>query len=196
VSIFTNRYAVIGGFGRSGSNWTLQILDTSPETHCRSEPGNIKGCPFSVVTRLFDEGEGDPEAILENWPQILDRLQKYSGQRDHPITIPKHHVWPLSVRLGLAQVPFRPRTRRALSVFSPRFKAGEWQLPWWIWKQNHVQNAFLVVKNTIDYSLAAPLLKQDRNALLIHNMRHPAASLNSLLRRYSGSWFGEVQPIF
>ena len=37
------RYVLIAGQGRSGTNWLLQILDLSSQTHCRNEPNDCIG---------------------------------------------------------------------------------------------------------------------------------------------------------
>lgn len=180
----TKGYAMIGGNGRSGTNWILQLLDASPETHCRSEPIDLEGSPFREIRpNLYDFADGDVETVRQRWPELLDWARSHAGLRDLPITVPKDHIWPLAVQLGLAQMPYRRRMRSALGVLWPRFRASEFALPWWLWRGDRVRDAFLALKMHVLAHHAVQILS-DENARFVHNIRHPCGFLNSFLRRF------------
>ncbi|MGK7911983.1 MAG: hypothetical protein AB4050_10970 [Synechococcus sp.] len=179
------RYAIVGGNGRSGSNWVLQLFDASPETHCRSEPVFLKGSPFQKIRpHLYSLLDEDVDVVSNQWSELVTWASGHAGIRDHPVVSQKNHVHSLAVLLGLAQVPYRPTARRALATVLPRFQVDEFVLPWWIWRSKKVKDAFLVLKFHFLAHHAEPILTADEKARFVHNVRHPGGYINSLSRRF------------
>src|SRR4051812_20363205 len=98
------RYVLIAGQGRSGTNWLLEIFDRSPRTHCRNEPNE---CAGSALSELASGWTFDPElgAELEPvWDEAIARTAASFGDRDHAIPVPKDHFSGPAQRMGLVRI--------------------------------------------------------------------------------------------
>lgn len=179
-----NRYALIVGNGRSGTNWLLSMLDASPETHCRNEPQDILTSPFHGLPQP-EQIQDLPGVMSERWLNFAEWTGSHMGERDHRIKTPKHHVHVLSQQLGVAHWPVRPKIRKALKLVWPEFRQGEWSMPWWIGRQGKLSQAYGVFKiNDLRAWYVQWLLANYPHLPIIHLVRHPGGQLNSGINRF------------
>src|SRR5687767_7607710 len=139
-----DRYVMICGQGRSGTNWLLDILDQSPRTHCRNEPNEIAASPLAKLPIPSVLG-GDTAALARNWDSAVDWTSKHIGERDHALPGPKDHIWPVSRVLGLSRAMNR-RPRRIVGTVFRSLRQGEWDLPRWIGSRGRLGKALPVLK--------------------------------------------------
>jgi hypothetical protein len=181
----TDKCIIITGNGRSGSNWMLDILDASPDTHCRNEPHSIKDSPMNYIASLASPEKA--KALLPDiWDESVNLSRCRMGQRDHRITHPKRYVHSWSQKVGLTSFIQRPNFIHMLKTISPKYQSGEWPMPWWIGNQNELANSSVVLKIINLYPWTTSwILKNKLNTPVIHIVRHPGGQINSFLRRYA-----------
>ena len=98
------RYVLIAGHGRSGTNWLLEILDQSRQTHCRNEPNECPGSAFfEVPTGRIHRPELDAE-LEAVWDQAVARTSTSFGMRDQSIPVDKDHFSRVAQRMGLVRL--------------------------------------------------------------------------------------------
>lgn len=179
-----NRYALIIGNGRSGTNWLLSMLDASPQTHCRNEPQDIPSSPFHGLPHA-QHLQNEPEEMAHRWETFAKWTGTHMGERDHRIKAPKHHVYPISQRLGVAYWPVRPKIRKALKFVWPALNQGEWLMPWWIGRQEKLSQAYGIFKvNDLRAWYVLWLLNEYPHLPIVHIVRHPGGQLNSGINRF------------
>lgn len=178
------KYALIIGNGRSGTNWLLSMLDASPKTHCRNEPHDIVTSPFHNLPSA-QTLQADPNEMAERWEHFTTWTGTHMGERDHRIKFSKHHVYPLSQRLGVAYWPVRPKIRTALKLFHPSLRQGEWHMPWWIGSQRQLEQSYAIFKiNDFRAWYTRWLLQERPQVPVVHLARHPGGQLNSGIKRF------------
>jgi len=178
------KYALIVGNGRSGTNWLLSMLDASPATHCRNEPHDISDSPFHDLPNPVQMQE-NPELMAKKWDDFATWTGRHMGERDHRIKAPKTHVHEMSQKLGVAYWPVRPKIRSALKLALPALRHGEWSMPWWIGSQNHLEKSYAVFKiNDFRAWYVHWLLENRPQVPIVHLVRHPGGQLNSGINRF------------
>ena len=176
-------YVMIVGHGRSGTNWLLDVLDTSPLTHVRNEPNEIEGAPLTSLASPWVKRPSQPD-LDARWDAAARWAADHIGNRDHHALVPKryYHAWSTALHLPRAMV--RPRIRNAASMLSPSLRAGEWPLPWWAGSQRRMCEALPVLKFTQVPGWACWVLENRPNTRVLHIVRHPGGFLNSWRNRY------------
>lgn len=179
------RYILIVGNGRSGTNWLLDILDASRLTFCRSEPDGIYSSPMRKIHDLeFKEQVHDSDAFGNHWDVMVEWTRLHIGIRDHQITTPKKYIHPVSLKLGLARWPNRPKIRKLLSFIMPELRQEEILMPWWIGDRYKLTQAIPVFKIDLDPWLVSWILQHRSQTTMLHIVRHPGGILNSTLERF------------
>jgi hypothetical protein len=177
------KYALIVGQGRSGTNWLLDIFDASAQTFCRNEPNAVSGSPCGQLAPLW-RVEPQMQDMDQLWDDIAAQMGRRMGERDHRLKHPKQYVHPLSRQLGIASFPARPKIRAALQTIAPGLRGGEWDLPWWVGDQSKLAAALAVFKINRASRIATWLLRNRPQVPVIHIIRHPGGRLNSWVNRF------------
>lgn len=177
------KYALISGHGRSGTNWLLDIFDSSPETFCRNEPNEVHDSLCSQLSPLWYVTATTPDMDC-HWDKISAWMGSHMGERDHRLVTPKDYVHPLAQKSGIAYFPARPKIRAALRLVLPALRAGEWEMPWWVGHQAKLEEAYTILKINQSARIAIWLLKNRPKVPVVHIVRHPGGRLNSWLNRF------------
>lgn len=181
------RYAIITGTGRSGTNWLLDTLDTSPETHCRNEPHGLVGTALNRFPLVWTEPHVDrPGYYRDHWDQVAHQTARRFGIRDHNITYTKPYLHPWSNHLNASRLMTGPRARRVVSRVDRRLARTEWLMPSWVGSQRSLEQSLAVLKILIDAPLLEWLLEERPDVPVVHIVRHPGGRLNSWLTRLLG----------
>lgn len=187
------RYALIIGNGRSGTNWLLTMLDASRLTHCRNEPQDIATSPYHKLPEppFIDSTSA---AMDRRWDEFATWTAQRMGERDLPIANPKNHVHRWSQKIGLARLPARPRLQRLLQPIVPVLQQGEWRMPAWVGNQAQLEQALAILKvNDLKAWTAEWLFQQRPQVPIIHITRHPGGQLNSGIKRFFANLSPEQQ---
>jgi hypothetical protein len=176
-------YAVITGNGRSGTNWLETILDSSPLTHCRSEPYDIPTSPFNQIPQVWKAGKAAPD-MERFWDETVRWSRSRIGRRDHAFTSPKRFVHPLARISGVTRLIAHSKSRRMIAFLQPSLRQGEWRMPWWIGSQRRLEQAYPVFKINLDRQMVSWILEHRPQARILHIVRHPCGRLSSWLSRY------------
>ncbi len=176
------RYGLILGQGRSGTNWILDSLDASPMTFCRNEPNECVPSVMDLLPNPWRIG-ADGARLAQLWDRVAEETLLLMGERDHRLNHPKTFVNPLSQRLGIAQLSARPRLRKQLSRVLWSWGDGEWRMPQWV---GHLDDPeiFGVFKLVQGYNWATWVLDNRPGVPVVQVVRHPAGRHESFLRRY------------
>jgi len=177
------KYALITGHGRSGTNWLLDIFNASHQTFCRNEPNEVHDSPCNQLHPLWHVTASMSDMDV-SWDELAACMASSMGERDHRLIAPKDYVHPLSQKLGIAYFPARPKILPALRVFLPPLRSGEWEMPWWIGDQSKLTQAYAVLKINQSARIAIWLLKNRPQVPVFHIVRHPGGRLNSWLNRF------------
>jgi len=177
------RYVLITGQGRSGTNWLLEILDQSRQTHCRNEP---EGCAGSALSALPLGRVSCPELeakLASMWDAAIIRTSQSFGERDHQISVYKDHLSRPLHRLGLVRIVSGPRFRRVLGLVIPSLLQGERPIPSWLENKRQQDRSLPILKvSMVGWIVWA--LRNRPEARVLHIVRHPGGYLNSLINRW------------
>ncbi len=177
-------YGLIVGDGRSGSNWLLTMLNTSPVTHCRNEPQDIATSPYNNLPTYADFVK-DPAAFGPLWDAFARWTASHIGERDLRIESHKDHIHRLALKSGLAQVLARPKLRRGLRMLAPAYRTGEWPLPRWMGSRNRLASAYAIFKiNGMRAWMVRWVAENRPDVPILHIIRHPGGQLNSGINRF------------
>ena len=180
----TQRYVMIVGQGRSGTNWLLDLFDLHSSTFCRNEPDHTPGSPLEEL-RVFGTVCADPGGELAaKWDAAVNWTGVRMGERDPQITARKDFIFPISQRLGGAWFLSHHRLRRMVGLLSPAWRKGEWLLPRWMGSDRRLAEALLVLKTNQVPGWAYHVMEHAPDMPIIHIVRHPGGFLNSWKRRY------------
>ena len=177
-------YVLVVGHGRSGTNWLLDILDASPETHCRNEPNEVPNSALEYVRDLWFS-ENAINHIVPDWDQKISLARISMSERDHRITTPKNHIYTFAQKSGLSGLPSSSKARKLLRLFVPTLRQGEWIVPWWISPSKKLNNSCTILKiNMLAASFVDWHTKQYPQIPILHIVRHPGGYLNSSITRF------------
>lgn len=176
-------YAAIVGQGRSGTNWLLDLLDLSSQTHCRNEANELTASPLAklplpTVKSHFDKDFG------EQWDRAIALSAVRLGRRDRIGAHSKIHLYEPVRQLGGATLLSKQKFRQLLSVTAPSLGESEWPVPRWLAARKDLEQAFLVLKLNQVPAWAEWLLLNRPNVSIVHIVRHPGGFLNSWQNRY------------
>src|SRR5262249_7473253 len=122
-------YVLIAGCGRSGTNWLLDILNQSRQTHCRNEPNQCAGSALAALPRGFAPCPLLDAELERGWDEAIARACRSFGHADHPIDVKKDHYSGAAQRMGLVRIARGKRLRRVLGSVLPSFRRQEWPIP-------------------------------------------------------------------
>lgn len=177
------RYSVVTGQGRSGTNWLLDMVDTSPETFCRSEPNALDGSPFEVLGPLWLN-----DVNVELWERQWDRVAALSlrsmGERDHPFPVRKDYVRSMAQKCGAIDRLHGRRSRKAMGVMMPSLRHSQWPFPAWAAAPDRLAGAHGVLKVNRANGLLRWILVARPDVPVVNIIRHPAGRHLSYTRRF------------
>src|SRR5947207_2507909 len=169
---------------RSGTNWLLEILDQSRQTHCRNEPNE---CPGSALAALPSGQTCHPGlgAELESaWDQAIARASRSFGGRDHLIPVRKDHFSRLAQQVELVRLARGKRLRKVLGSVLRAPLPEEWPIPSWVGSRRRRDRLLPVLKFTIIPGWIVWALRNRPAAHVLHIVRHPGGFLNSYIKRW------------
>lgn len=176
----------IAGFGRSGTNWLLNLLDLHPSTHCRNEPDRLATSPFQRLP-CNEHSAVTPETFAAAWDTAVRWACLRYGERDRMPRRHKSYLRDRTVDLGLWRVLEKRRVRSLLSVTSPSLRKAEWTVPWWLDAPDALSRARHVLKLNDRHYWFAWVMAQRPSSRIVHLVRHPGGVLQSWRKR----WLGE-----
>lgn len=174
---------LLTGLGRSGTNWLLSLLDISSRTHCRNEPNEIENSPLTALDAAIVDPRKDAE-YTEKWDAAVEWAATRLGNRDHPPTVAKDHIYSTSSWLGLTTLVRRHRTRGVLSSVMPSWREPEWLMPRWLGSRRRLREAVVVLKVLATAGWVDWLVRSRKDPVILHIVRHPGGFLNSWANRY------------
>ena len=180
----SDRYGMIIGTGRCGTNWLTDMFNYSTVTHCRYEPDGILSSPLqSLPNKWFTAACSD---VLEaRWDEAIRHTCHRIGRVDRPVVGQKVYFHRLASRTGLVNWPHRRRLGQACRLIVPRFRREEWTVPAWMGSQRRLEReAFTIIKILSMHGWASWLMPNRPEVPIIHIVRHPAGTLNSYLNRF------------
>ena len=172
--------AFILGMGRSGTNFLLDLIDSSPLTHCRNEPDELSGgaleswSGWKIHRSLFAAGDLSRD---------LREVVLCGGERDR--AIPPFKSWLRSA----ASTPARALSRTTLRKLVPGLGSSEYHLPAALVRSEELFSALHVLKINAAPSVAEVFMSaaDDHDApeaRVIHIVRNPAGFLRSWRQRW------------
>jgi len=118
-----DKYVLIIGHGRSGTNLALDLLDCHPATLCRNEPNEIPGAAMSSLAGELVRAESG-DRFLGNWREAVAAAAGRHGSRDRFHRAYKQYYSTKLHSLLAEKVLGRRTVRRSLGI-----KGGEWPVP-------------------------------------------------------------------
>jgi len=178
-------YVVIVGHGRSGTNWLVDLIDISRETHCRSEPEGVRGGALNRMPGADFDRECD-DVLDAKWDDAVRVVSMRFGERDRRAVRRKAYLHELPRRLGLTRLVLDSHARSRLGRLLPSLRSGEWRLPKFAGSEERLARALHVLKLAGDPGWAAWVLRNRPRVATLHIIRHPGGFLNSWRNRYFG----------
>jgi hypothetical protein len=178
------RYILIAGHGRSGTNWLLEILDQSQQTHCRNEPNECVGSALSALPSAWVDHPGLTAELESTWDEAIARASRSFGDRDHSIPVYKDHFSRPAQRIGLVRLARGKKIRKALGSVLTAPLPEEWPIPPWVGGQSGGDRLVPVLKVNFVPGWIAWALRNRPEAHVLHIVRHPGGYLNSLIKRW------------
>jgi hypothetical protein len=178
------RYVLIAGQGRSGTNWLLDILNQSRQTHCRNEPN---ACAGSALNELPKGEVPRPElesTLASMWDGAIARTSRSFGERDHLIRAYKEHFSRPLQRLGMVRLVTGRRFRSVVGRVVPAYRKGEWPVPRWLGSRRRNERMVPVFKLELAPGWIIWALRNRPEAQVLHLLRHPGGFLHSYMKRF------------
>ena len=177
------RYVLIAGHGRSGTNWLLEILDQSQQTHCRNEPNECAGSALSELpSGQIDRPELDGE-LEPVWDAAIERTSTSFGSRDQSINVYKNHFSRAAQGMGLVRIARGKKLRKILSPIMSSLRCEEWPVPSWVVNKRQNDRSLPILKINMEPGWIVWVLRNRPEARVLHIVRHPGGFLNSLMKR-------------
>jgi hypothetical protein len=178
-----DRFVLICGKGRSGSNRLLDAFDRHEGTICRSELNAVQGGDFKRLRPgMFEEDL--TEADTEGWCRAVARARFRQSGRDRFDQTDKAWMAPRALAALSNKILSRPKARRGLSRVVGGFDPHEWNRPSFTYDREKLQGALLALKILSWPGYAVKMHDADPGMLVVHNIRHPAKYLNSWMNRF------------
>jgi hypothetical protein len=177
-------YILIAGQGRSGTNWLLEILDQSRQTHCRNEPNECAGSALAALPTGLGCRPGLGAELESAWDAAIARASRSFGERDHTIPAAKDHFSRLAQRTGLVRLARSKRLRKGLNSVRRTRLAEEWPIPSWVRSRRGWDQRVPVLKLTVVPGWIVWALENRPEARVLHIVRHPGGFLNSYIKRW------------
>ncbi len=178
-----HRYSIVTGQGRSGTNWLLDLLDTSPDTFCRNEPNAIPGSPFEVLGPLW-LNDVNADIWEREWDGVADVATLSMGERDHPFAVQKSFTRPLVQQLKIADRYHGRRSLESLRRVFPSLRPGQFPMPSIVASSNSLAKAHGVLKINRANGVLRWVLNNRPDVPVINIVRHPAGRHLSYTKRF------------
>ncbi|MEM9476987.1 MAG: sulfotransferase [Pseudomonadota bacterium] len=174
------KYLVISGSGRSGTNLTLDLLDKHPQTACRNEPYSLNGGMMSALPGQLEPFEV-PEHFVADWNEIIERLKFAKGTRDRRARYYKSYYSSGLSRWLAEGALTHPKVQRALRVIRVRSAAEE------IYVEplfDQSASIFPVYKINLRPHWLEATHHVNTSQLILHVVRNPIDVMKSWMNRY------------
>ena len=173
----------IFGYGRSGTNWLLNLMDLHLETHCRNEPNVIRSSPLALLP--YSDVSFKPDTSFDkSWDKAIYWAATHFGERDRIPQNRKSFLYSFLFRCGMLELIEKRRIRILLSCISPSLIQPEWGLPWWFGPIHALNKAQPILKIAMKHNWAIWILNNRPDSKIIHIVRHPGGVLQSWRKRY------------
>jgi hypothetical protein len=173
----------IFGYGRSGTNWLLNLMDLHRDTHCRNEPNELRLAPLGELPHE-NAAFAPPPEFGARWDEAVHWAATHFGERDRIPQSKKSYLYELPFELGLWR-PFEHRKLlKALSVLRPSLRLPEWPLPPWLGRRDALDRARPILKLVTMHRWAAWVLEHRPTSKVVHIVRYPAGVHQSWSKRY------------
>lgn len=173
----------IFGYGRSGTNWLLNILNLHGDTHCRNEPNKQSTSLFKHLP--LSDGRFESDASFETlWDDAVDWACTHYGERDRMPRSKKNYLYDLPFDLGMWRILEKQKIRLILSPLSPSLASSEWRLPWWLGPRHALEKARPVLKIVAQHNWCQWAVANRSDSHKIHIIRHPGGVMLSWAKRY------------
>ena len=139
-------YVLIAGQGRSGTNWILEILNLSRQTHCRNEPNECSGSAFSELPPGSFCYPALNATLECKWDDAVKQTSASFGIRDHPVAVSKDYFSPAAERLGLIRIARAKKLRKLAASAFPVHRREEWPIPSWALKNGESNSSLPIHK--------------------------------------------------
>lgn len=186
-------YVNVVGFGRSGTNMVLGVLDFHPDTICRNEVDGVFGTPFTGLgDKMFVSSE--PDDFADRWAHTITLARNSVGDRD-PHAKNKSYLRTNIVSKTWHGVMSRRKLRRLILPRVEGRTLEEWRRPAICVDREKFQAALPVFK------LMAPAWAIRAHAphpqqKVVHVIRNPHNFLQSWWGRYVGKIPGGPERVF
>jgi hypothetical protein len=182
------RYALILGQGRSGTNFLLQLLDMSLETHCRNEADRPPLNVLHVLDRHRYYVE-DADELQREWDGAFRRAAMRMAARDPHVfesagLHPKRWLYPGTRGAGSAYLTLLYKALHRYAGRSARPLNFERQFPFWMTSTARLERALHVFKLNSACGVAGWMLEHRPQGRAVHIVRHPGGFLRSWLNRW------------
>lgn len=176
------RYVLIAGHGRSGTNWLLEILDQSQQTHCRNEPNECAGSALRAAVGSDRPprtgwGTGTRVGCGHRTNLHLVREPRPEHQRVQEPFLPG------SSRNGPGGALRGKKLRKILSPIMSSLRCEEWPVPSWVVNKRQNDRSLPILKINMEPGWIVWVLRNRPEARVLHIVRHPGGFLNSLMKR-------------
>lgn len=172
----------VAGFGRSGTNWLLNLLDLHPATHCRNEPDAYATSPFRRLPS--HERQVRAEEFAPLWDAAVQWASDHYGDRDRLPRRPKSYLRARSARLKAFRLLEKRRLRSWLGLATPALRNAEFGIPPWLDASDALERARHVLKLNDRHGWYAFLMAHRPGTRVVHLVRHPGGVLQSWRRRW------------
>lgn len=167
-----DKYVLIIGHGRSGTNLTLDLLDCHPATFCRNEPNEIAGSAMSALPGNL-RGAGVGEGFIRDWRRAVAASAARHGFRDRFHRTYKQYYATPAHAIVAEKFQGRMAVRHAVGR-----KEGEWRA---VGLQD---NRIPVFKILLRPHWATDTHEHDESQHVIHVIREPVGFILSWWNRY------------
>ncbi len=178
-----DRYLVIAGHGRSGSNRLLDAFDCHPAVFCRNEPNKPSGSPFLKLPDGFFPSQRADFADL--WKPTIDQAARQISVRDRLRGVGKDFVRSPIRRAYARHVFLRARPRKAAALFAPSLRSQTSPAEPHYAEPGLVSLAYPVFKILLTPGWLIDAFDGDPRMRVILNLRAPAGFLRSWRHRYA-----------
>lgn len=187
----TDKYIVIAGHGRSGTNLALDMVNLHPLTNCRNEPNELAGAALSRLPDgyLPNDLPGD---FVARWHEALRIAGQSKGGRDRFYCSFKQfyrstwHVWPLEH--GLAH--------RKIRKILPQPLREEWPIGSFFRDAREFARMIPIFKILLMPRWIMETHDADRQQLVLHVVRDPVGFTRSWFNRYVKGVNGNPEHVF
>ena len=173
----------IFGYGRSGTNWLLNLMDLHRDTHCRNEPNTLRFAPMGALPHDNANFRPPPD-FGPHWDEAVEWAATHFGERDRIPQSQKSYLYELPFKLGLWRPLEHRKVRKALGVLRPSLRLPEWPIPPWLGRRDAFDYAHPVLKLVTMHRWAAWVLEHRPTSKVVHIVRYPAGVHQSWQKRY------------